>query len=103
MNETLRSLLRSRRTRAAYRALLAGPDPAGHGAKVLADLAQFCRPLADARVVAPAGGVDPLALAMAEGRRQVFNRIARLVWGSGAGLEREIARAMHEQESDGDG
>ncbi len=45
-------------------------------AAVLADLKRFCRAETSTVVVSPVSKtVDPLAMAMAEGRREVWNRI----------------------------
>ena len=45
-------------------------------APVLADLKRFCRAETSMVVVSPVSkAVDPLAMAMAEGRREVWNRI----------------------------
>jgi hypothetical protein len=45
-------------------------------AAVLADLKRFCRAETSTVVVSPVSkAVDPLAMAMAEGRREVWNRI----------------------------
>jgi len=45
-------------------------------AAVLADLKRFCRAETSTVVVTPVSkAVDPLAMAMAEGRREVWNRI----------------------------
>ena len=43
---------------------------------VLADLKRFCRAETSTAVVSPVSkAIDPLAMAMAEGRREVWNRI----------------------------
>lgn len=43
---------------------------------VIADLAKFCRARGSTAMVSPqTGSIDPIAMAMVEGRREVFNRI----------------------------
>lgn len=43
---------------------------------VLADLRRFCRVTASTAVISPiTKSIDPMAMAMAEGRREVWNRI----------------------------
>ena len=47
---------------------------------VLADLRRFCRATSSTVVVSPVSkGIDPLAMAMAEGRREVWLRIAGML------------------------
>ena len=49
-----------------------GPD----AAVVMADLKKFCRASSSTAMVSPISkSIDPLAMAMAEGRREVWNRI----------------------------
>ena len=60
--------LRRRRRALAYRLIFGGQS----GELVLADLRDFCRMREDS-------GPEPYALAMAEGRRQVFRRIQRFL------------------------
>lgn len=49
-----------------------GPDHA----VVIADLAKFCRAHSSTAIVSPMSKtIDPIAMAMAEGRREVWNRI----------------------------
>lgn len=46
------------------------------GEKVIADLKRFCRANQSTAIVSPIrGAIDPIAMAMAEGRREVFLRI----------------------------
>lgn len=54
---------------------------AGDAAKmVLADLAEFCNVHRPTARVSPQGGtVDPIAMAIAEGRREVFLRIQAML------------------------
>lgn len=43
---------------------------------VMTDLRKFCRATGSTAVMSPIRGtIDPIAMAMAEGRREVFNRI----------------------------
>ena len=43
---------------------------------VMTDLRKFCRATGSTAMVSPQSGtIDPIAMAMAEGRREVFNRI----------------------------
>lgn len=43
---------------------------------VLADLRRFCRATASTAIISPVTkSVDPIAMAMAEGRREVWNRL----------------------------
>lgn len=62
--------------RAAYRRAFTGSD----GERVLRDLARFCRAnkssVATSRVT---GSVDPLATMLAEGRREVFLHISKVL------------------------
>lgn len=62
----------------AYRTLLLDQDGnvAPNAMLVLADLKKFCRASSSTIVVSPVSKtIDPLAMAMAEGRREVWNRI----------------------------
>ena len=64
--------------RQCYRRLfLDGDGKANPSAEiVLADLKRFCRAETSTAVVSPVSkAIDPLAMAMAEGRREVWNRI----------------------------
>jgi hypothetical protein len=71
-------LQKIRRRRYAYRRLFLGEDGLNaDGEIVLADLAKFCRATNSTAVVSPVSQrVDPIAMAMAEGRREVWLRIA---------------------------
>jgi S-adenosylmethionine:diacylglycerol 3-amino-3-carboxypropyl transferase len=52
--------------------------PTAAGERVLKDLARFCRANASTAIVSPLSRtVDPLASAIAEGRREVYLRIIR--------------------------
>ena len=73
MSDQLQQLEAQRQLTDAYRGRLGPGD--GHAETVLADLALFCcaaettaAPLADGRI-------DPMLMAIGEGRRQVWNRI----------------------------
>jgi hypothetical protein len=70
-------LQKIRRRRYAYRRLFLGEDGLNaDGEIVLADLAKFCRATDSTAVVSPVSQrVDPIAMAMAEGRREVWLRI----------------------------
>jgi hypothetical protein len=47
---------------------------------VLADLRRFCRANASTAVISPTTkSIDPIAMAMAEGRREVWMRIAAMI------------------------
>jgi hypothetical protein len=70
-------LAKIRKRRYAYRRLFLGDNGLNaDGQTVLADLAKFCRANASTAVVSPISrSVDPIATAMAEGRREVWLRI----------------------------
>lgn len=72
-----RLLAKIRKRRYAYRRLFLGDNGLNaDGQTVLADLAKFCRANASTAVVSPISrSVDPIATAMAEGRREVWLRI----------------------------
>lgn len=101
-NESLvRQRLHNRAT--SYKALFTvgpGAEPAADIAPaaevVLRDLAQYCYASKPTLKISPQTGMcDPLAMAFAEGRRDVFNRITALV-----GLtEAQIAQIAHNRES----
>ena len=62
----------------AYRRTFLDADgkPGRDAEIVLADLRRFCRATASTVVVSPVSKqIDPIAMAMAEGRREVWNRI----------------------------
>ena len=65
------------RKRAYRRVFLDGDGNIGPDAEiVLADLKRFCRAMSSTVVVSPVSkSIDPLAMAMAEGRREVWLRI----------------------------
>ncbi len=66
------------RRRRAYRMLFLDNEgrPTPIAETVLADLRRFCRARTSTVVVSPVSQrIDPLAMAMAEGRREVWNRI----------------------------
>ena len=67
------------RRRQNYHRLFLDGDGRVHpaAAPVLADLKRFCRAETSTLVVSPVSkAVDPLAMGMAEGRREVWNRIS---------------------------
>jgi hypothetical protein len=70
-------LAKIRKRRYAYRRLfLAESGLSPDGEIVLADLRKFCRATASTAVINPVSrSVDPIASAMAEGRREVWLRI----------------------------
>ena len=70
-------LAKLRRRRYAYRRLFLGENGVNaDGQVVLADLAKFCRATSSTAVVSPVSrSVDPIATAMAEGRREVWLRL----------------------------
>lgn len=70
-------LAKLRRRKYAYRRLFLGDDGlSADGQVVLADLAKFCRANSSTAMVSPVSrSVDPIAMAMAEGRREVWLRI----------------------------
>lgn len=75
MNALMRRLFRKRQ---AYRRVFLRDDgELNEDAKVImTDLAKFCRARGSTAMVSPqTGSIDPIAMAMAEGRREVFNRI----------------------------
>jgi len=50
--------------------------PQRHAEMMLADLRRFCRATASTAIVSPVSKtIDPIAMGMAEGRREVWNRI----------------------------
>jgi hypothetical protein len=82
---SLRELIFKRRH--AYRQVfLAGGQLGTAAAIVLADLRRFCRATTSTTVVSAAGSVDPIATALAEGRREVFLRICQHLHVSDADL-----------------
>lgn len=70
-------LAKLRRRRYAYRRLFFGENGLNaDGQIVLADLAKFCRANNSTAIVSPVSrSVDPIAMAMAEGRREVWLRL----------------------------
>jgi hypothetical protein len=71
-------LAKLRRRKYAYRRLFLGENGLNaDGQTVLADLAKFCRANSSTAMVSPVSrSVDPIAMAMAEGRREVWLRIS---------------------------
>lgn len=84
-----RQLLRIQRVAGAYRTLFLGKEAGTPGADVLADLRAFCWPMGSEK---PKAAQDALALARAEGRREVFERVMTLSHGSLVGIETEIVK-----------
>ncbi len=90
--DRIRGAVLKRRT--AYRSLF---RPQGGisiaGTVVLADLARFCRATTSTTMVSPVTrNVDPYASAVAEGRREVWNRIAGMIHVSDEDLYRLVGR-----------
>jgi hypothetical protein len=73
----MKLLERLRKRRFAYRRLFLGENGLNSDGKiVLADLSKFCRATSSTAVVSPISrSVDPIASAMAEGRREVWLRL----------------------------
>ncbi len=72
-------LARIQKRKYAYRRMFLGENGQlnSDGQIVLADLKKFCRATSSTVVVSPVSRtVDPIATAMAEGRREVYLRIA---------------------------
>jgi hypothetical protein len=94
--------IRARLTRRsnAYRALFLRPDAqvAPYAEEVLRDLAHYCYASKPTLKVSPVtGSADPLAMAFAEGRRDVFNRIKQMANLTDDQVNR-IANRGHEHE-----
>jgi hypothetical protein len=91
-------LAKLRRRRYAYRRLFLGEDGLNaDGQTVLADLAKFCRANSSTAVVSPISrSVDPIATAMAEGRREVWLRIMAHLH-----LEDRVVINLNEEENNG--
>jgi hypothetical protein len=71
-------LAKIRRRKYAYRRMFLGENGelTADGEAVLADLAKFCKATSSTAVVSPISQkVDPVASALAEGRREVWLRI----------------------------
>jgi hypothetical protein len=64
--------------------------------KVLLDLARFCYAYKPTTMKSPMGTVDPIASAVAEGRRQVWLRIAGLLQTSDSAILQALEREQHE-------
>lgn len=63
---------------------------------VMTDLRKFCRATGSTAMVSPqSGSIDPIAMAMAEGRREVFNRINEYLH-----LKDNIIHNLREEQSD---
>jgi hypothetical protein len=91
-------LAKLRRRRYAYRRLFLGENGLNaDGQTVLADLAKFCRANSSTAVVSPISrSVDPIATAMAEGRREVWLRIMAHLH-----LEDRVVINLNEEKNDG--
>lgn len=95
MNKLLAKLLKRRY---AYRRLFLGEDGlSADGQIVLSDLAKFCRATSSTAVVSPISrSVDPIASAMAEGRREVWLRIMAHLH-----VDEKVIFNLNEEENDG--
>ena len=86
---------RLQRRRTAYRDLFL--DERGEATRatrlVLADLRRFCR-ARTSTVTVSHGRIDPLAMAVGEGRREVWNRIMQYI-----NLDDRTIQALGEEES----
>lgn len=74
----LKTISRILQRKQAYRHTFLDQDGKPHynAEIVLADLKRFCRANSSTVVVSPVSkSIDPLAMAMAEGRREVWNRL----------------------------
>jgi hypothetical protein len=83
--------------RQSYRRLSMDADGRAHPAAevVLADLKRFCRADTSTMGVSPVSrAIDPMAVAMAEGRREVWNRIQSYLHMA----DREITQLTEENE-----
>ncbi len=91
-------LAKLRRRRYAYRRLFLGEDGlTGDGQVVLADLAKFCRANSSTAVVSPISrSVDPIASAMAEGRREVWLRLMAHLH-----IDERVVLNLNEEDQDG--
>jgi hypothetical protein len=86
------------RRRLAYRRVFQNAD--GNHSRdqeiVLADLRRFCRANASTAVISPASkSIDPIAMAMAEGRREVWMRLMAMLH-----LKEQVVFALEDVESD---
>ena len=91
-------LAKIRKRKYAYRRLFLADDGLNADAQiVLADLAKFCRANASTAVVSPISrSVDPIATAMAEGRREVWLRISAHLH-----IEDRVIFNLNEEENNG--
>jgi len=91
-------LAKLRRRRYAYRRLFLGEEGlTADGQVVLADLAKFCRANSSTAIVSPVSrSVDPLAMAMAEGRREVWLRLIAHLH-----IDERVVLNLNEEDQDG--
>lgn len=78
MSNITKSLLRIVTRKRSYQRTFLDQDgkPSPDAEAVLADLKRFCRVTSSTAAISPVTkSIDPLAMAMAEGRREVWNRI----------------------------
>lgn len=90
-----------RRSRAYTETFLAGGDIAQGGPRiVLEHLHWFCHAGRSSLKLSADGHVDALAMAAAEGRREVWLEIQKMLTLNSAAMERAIERVIHEQEAE---
>lgn len=64
--------------------------------QVMLDLARFCYAYKTTTMKAPMGSVDPIASAIAEGRRQVWLRLVGFLQTSDSAILQALEREQHE-------
>lgn len=64
--------------------------------KVMLDLARFCYAYKPTTMKSPLGTVDPIASAVAEGRRQVWLRLIGFLQTSDSAILQALEREQHE-------
>ena len=78
MSNLTRSMMRIVTRKRSYQRTFLNQDGITHpdAEAVLADLKRFCRVTTSTAAISPVTkSIDPIAMAMAEGRREVWNRI----------------------------
>lgn len=89
----LQALFREQRARAGARKLFAEADPDARA--LVALLAEFCHARRSSIMVSPAtGAVDPIATAVAEGRREVLLWLMAKAGADDARLDKAIQTEM---------
>ena len=95
----IESILRRKQVREAYRRKFGALND-NDAMIVLVDLARFCHATKSANLFARGTGqMDPLALAWAEGKREVFNRLLEQSRLTDADLDAALQR-IYEKEAD---